>query len=122
MPKQATVIVLSEQEQEGLLQITRRHRSEQQVVKRARIVLASALGHSNAQIVRELGISVDTVRLWRDRWAGLQGIDLETWKACSYRSSVARVAPAIWKSFAVSERIEEEAGKKIVKRILRKKV
>jgi hypothetical protein len=21
---------------------------------------------------------VDTVRLWRDRWAGLQGIDLET--------------------------------------------
>ena len=28
---------------------------------------------------------------------------------------------AIWKSFAVSERIEEEAGKKIVKRIPRKK-
>jgi len=28
----------------------------------------------------------------------------------------------IWKSFAVSERIEEEAGKKIVKRIPRKKV
>jgi putative transposase len=26
----------------------------------------------------ELGINVDTVRLWRDRWAGLQGIDLET--------------------------------------------
>jgi putative transposase len=78
MPKQATVIVLSEREQEELLQITRRHRSEQQVVKRARIVLASAQGHSNAQIVRELGISVDTVRLWRDRWAGLQGIDLET--------------------------------------------
>ena len=48
------------------------------MVKRARIVLASAQGHSNAQIVRELGISVDTVRLWRDRWAGLQGIDLET--------------------------------------------
>jgi hypothetical protein len=34
---------------------------------------------------------------------------------------VAKVAPAIWKSFAVSERVEEEAGKKIVKRILRKK-
>jgi transposase len=78
MPKQATVIVLSEQEQEGLLQITRRHRSEQQVAMRARIVLASAQRHTNVQIADELGICVDTVRLWRDRWAGLQGIDLET--------------------------------------------
>jgi hypothetical protein len=25
-----------------------------------------------------LDINVDTVRLWRDRWAGLHGIDLET--------------------------------------------
>ena len=78
MPKRATVIVLSEKEQEGLLQITTRHRSEQQVVLRARIVLAAAQGHANVQIARELGINVDTVRLWRDRWAGLQGIDLET--------------------------------------------
>jgi hypothetical protein len=78
MPKQATSVVLSEQEEQGLLQITRRHRSEQQVVLRARIVLAAAQGSSNAQIARELDVCVDTVRLWRDRWAGLQGIDLET--------------------------------------------
>ena len=78
MPKRATTIVLSEKEQEGLLQITKRHRSEQQVVLRARIVLAAAQGHANVQIANELGINVDTVRLWRDRWAGLQGIDLET--------------------------------------------
>ncbi len=78
MPKQATPVVLSEQEEQGLLQITRRHRSEQQVVLRARIVLAAAQGSSNAQIARELDVCVDTVRLWRDRWAGLQGIDLET--------------------------------------------
>lgn len=78
MPKRATPIVLSEKEQEGLLQITKRHRSEQQVVLRARIVLAAAQGHSNAQIARELAINVDTARLWRDRWVGLQGIDLET--------------------------------------------
>ena len=78
MPKRATQIVLSEKEQEGLTQITQRHRSEQQAVLRARIVLAAAQGHSNAQIARELHINVDTVRLWRDRWAGLQGIDLET--------------------------------------------
>ncbi len=78
MPNRATAVVLSEKEQEGLLQITKRHRSEQQVVLRARIVLAAAQGHANVQIASELGINVDTVRLWRDRWAGLQGIDLET--------------------------------------------
>ena len=78
MPKRATPIVLSEKEQEGLHQITKRHRSEQQVVQRARIVLAAAQGHTNVQIASELDINVDTVRLWRDRWAGLQGIDLET--------------------------------------------
>ena len=78
MPRRATAIVLSEKEQEELLQITRGHRSEQQVVLRARIVLAAAQGHSNVQIAHELDINVDTVRLWRDRWAGLQGIDQQT--------------------------------------------
>jgi len=77
MPKRATPIMLSEKEQEGLLQITKRHRSEQQIVLRARIVLVAAQRQSNVQIARELDINVDTVRLWRDRWAGLQGIDLE---------------------------------------------
>lgn len=75
MPKRATRVVLSEKEQEGLLQLTKRHRSEQQVVLRARIVLAAAQGFSNVQVARELDINVDTVRLWRDRWVGLQGID-----------------------------------------------
>ncbi|HEX6482864.1 MAG TPA: helix-turn-helix domain-containing protein [Ktedonobacteraceae bacterium] len=78
MPKRATPIVLSEKEQEGLLQLTRRHRSEQQVVLRARMVLAAAQGHANVQIASELGTNVDTVRLWRDRWAALQEIDPET--------------------------------------------
>ena len=60
--------MLSKKEQEGLLQITKRHRSEQQVVLRARIVLAAAQGQPNVQIASELDINVDTVRLWRDRW------------------------------------------------------
>jgi transposase len=78
MPKRATKVVLSEKEQEELTQISKRHRSEQQVALRARVVLAAAQGQSNAQIARELEINVDTVRLWRDRWVGLQGIDLDT--------------------------------------------
>lgn len=77
MPKRATQVILSEKEQEELVQITKRHRSEQQQVLRARIVLAAAQGHSNAQIAGELAINVDTVRLWRDRWVGLQDIDLD---------------------------------------------
>lgn len=78
MPKQATQVTLSEKEQEELVRITHRHRSEQQQVLRARIGLAAATGSSNAQIGRDLAINVDTVRLWRDRGVGLQEIDLET--------------------------------------------
>jgi putative transposase len=69
MPRRATAIHLSEQEQEALTRLTKRHRSEQQVALRARIILAAAQGASNAQIARDLHITVDTVRLWRDRWA-----------------------------------------------------
>ena len=78
MPKRASKVVLSEKEQEELTQISKRHRSEQQMVLRARMVLAAGQGQSNAWIARELEVNVDTVRLWRDRWVGLQGIDLET--------------------------------------------
>jgi putative transposase len=78
MPKRALKVVLSEKEQEALTRITKRHRSEQHQVLRARIVLAAAQEHSNAQIARDLDINVDTVRLWRDRWVELQGIDLDT--------------------------------------------
>lgn len=42
---------------------------------RARIILAAAQGSSNIQIARELEVNVDTVRLWRDRWANWQVID-----------------------------------------------
>jgi putative transposase len=78
MPKRATKVILSEQEQAALVQVTKRHRSEQQQALRASIVLAAAQGRSNVQIARDLAIHVDTVRLWRDRWAGLAGIDQET--------------------------------------------
>ena len=78
MPRRATHVVLSEKEQEALTRLTKRHRSEQQLVLRAHIILAAAQGQSNAQMARELHVNVDTARLWRDRWVGLQGIDLES--------------------------------------------
>ncbi len=78
MPKRATRVVLNEKEQAALLRITKRYRSEKQQVQRAQMVLAAAEGQSNARIARDLAINVDTVRLWRERWVGLQGIELST--------------------------------------------
>ncbi len=69
-------MVLSDQERAALEQIITRHRSEQQQVLRARIVLAAAAGHSNARIARELAINVDTARLWRARWGRTEGTAL----------------------------------------------
>ena len=77
MPKRARQVVLTTTEQHALEQVIRRHGSAQQVALRARVVLAAAQGMTNAQIARTLTIHVDTVRLWRDRWAGLHGIALE---------------------------------------------
>ena len=42
------------------------------------MVLATAQGHGSAQIAHDLDSNVDTVRLWRDRWVGLQGIELDS--------------------------------------------
>ncbi|MBA3823246.1 MAG: helix-turn-helix domain-containing protein [Ktedonobacterales bacterium] len=61
-----------------MIPITRCHRSEQELVLRARIVLAAAQGRPNTQVANELSVNVDTARLWRNRWVGLQGIDLKT--------------------------------------------
>lgn len=107
MPKRARAIVLSEKEQEGLEQLTKRHRSEQQAVLRARIVLAAAQGHPNVQIAQDLTINVDTVRLWRDRWAGLQGIDLETLSVSERLEDAPR--PGVKPKFTVEQRCQMAA-------------
>jgi len=44
---------------------------------RARIVLLATDGLNNGQIVRQLGVSRDMVRLWRQRWLGLAPVPLE---------------------------------------------
>jgi transposase len=46
------------------------------VAKRAQIVLAASEGKSNRQIVREMKVSIDMVRQWRQRWVDLQPIAL----------------------------------------------
>jgi len=77
MPKRATQVRLCEEERTALIRLTKRHGSAQQLVLRARIVLAAHEGQSNAEIARHLSVSVETVRLWRDRWVDVQDISLK---------------------------------------------
>jgi putative transposase len=57
------VVQLTDAERQELEKLVKRHATEQQIALRARIVLATAAGESNAQIGRELQITVDTARL-----------------------------------------------------------
>jgi putative transposase len=72
-PKPAAVH-LADAERQELEKLVKRHSTEQQIALRARIVLAAAAGKGNAQIGRELQVTVDTARLWRQRWLDLQAI------------------------------------------------
>ncbi len=65
-----------------------RARSEQRDVLRARIVLAAAAKDPNAVIAVELGVTVDTVRKWRGRFAtghleGLNDLPAVAGRGCS---------------------------------------
>lgn len=61
-------LVLTEPQRAALLQITRRAKSSQALVTRARIVLLAAQGVRNQHIADELGLHVQTVSSWRTRW------------------------------------------------------
>jgi len=65
-------VELAEAERQGLEALVRRHSTPQQIALRARIILAAAAGLNNEQIGRQVGVDADTVRLWRQRWLGLQ--------------------------------------------------
>ena len=67
---------LGKGEQTELEKLVKRHLVGQQIAVRARIVLAAAEGKSNSQIVGELQVSRQMVRLWRERWLQLQPIAL----------------------------------------------
>ena len=74
-PKPAE-LMLSQEEQTRLEELVRRHSTPQQLAKRGSMVLSSAEGKRNAEIARELKVSVDTVRSWRGRWISLQAVPL----------------------------------------------
>ena len=72
--RKAPTVALNEPERQGLVQLIKGHGTPQQVVLRARIVLAAGEGQSNALIAAAEGVAINTVRLWRARWLLLQPI------------------------------------------------
>ena len=70
-------ITLSDTERQGLESLVRRHGTPQQLALRARRVLAAAAGANKCQIARQLGVSLDLVRRWRERWRVLQPATLD---------------------------------------------
>ncbi len=72
----AVAIELSALERAELESLARRHKTAQGLARRARIVLASAEGLENKTIAERLGVTADTVGLWRRRYSerGLDGL------------------------------------------------
>jgi transposase len=72
----AVPVMLSAGERRTLSQRVRGAKTAHRDRLRAQIVLAAARGHPNARIAAGLGLSVDTVRKWRGRFAarGLDGL------------------------------------------------
>ena len=76
IPK-AQVVNLTDVERYGLEKLLKRHQIGQQIALRARIVLAAAQGRKNKEIAQTYNVTLDTVRLWRNRWVTLQDITLD---------------------------------------------
>ena len=70
-------IELAAAERQALERLARRHSTPQQLALRAQIVLAAADGANNCQIARQLDVSLDMVRRWRERWLVCQAAALE---------------------------------------------
>src|SRR5664280_1254362 len=72
----APALVLNEVDRAALNAVVRAPTSEQRTVMRARVVLASADGTAISRIAEDLGVTVNTVKLWRRRYerAGLAGL------------------------------------------------
>ena len=67
---------LTEAEEAELKKLVKRHNVAQQIAIRGQIVLAAGAETNNSQIAREQQVSLDMVRLWRQRWLDLQPIPL----------------------------------------------
>lgn len=72
----AKALLLSDQDRQTLQSWVAAHNTPQALVWRAQIILHAADGIANTHIARQIGVSVITVRTWRNRFEseGMQGI------------------------------------------------
>lgn len=102
-----TEINLSQDVTDQLTKLVKGHQTGQQIVLRARIVLAAGQEQSNAQIGQALGVTQDTVRLWRNRWHKLASIPLSELSAAQRLADLPRPgAPA---GISAAQRCQIEA-------------
>lgn len=76
MTTSPVLIILTDRDRAELEVLARARKAPLRSVQRAWIVLAAADGQHNAQIARDLGVHLDTVRTWRGRFAteGMKGL------------------------------------------------
>lgn len=72
----AIEIGLSEEAENGLKKLVNKQKAGQQMVKRARIVLAANHGKSYRQIMKEMDVSLSMVQRWRNRWLMFKAVPL----------------------------------------------
>jgi transposase len=72
MPLSAVPVTLTASERKTLKNRVRGAKTPWRDRLRAQVVLAAARGRPNARIAADLGVTVDTVRKWRGRFAGLR--------------------------------------------------
>ena len=102
-----TEIKLSQEATDQLTKLVNSHKTGQQIALRARIILAADQGQGNTAIGRKLGVSLDTVRLWRNRWQQLTSILLTDLNAADRLADLPRPgAPA---EISASQRCQIEA-------------
>jgi transposase len=102
-----TEIKLSQEATDQLTKLVKGHQTGQQIAQRGRIVLAAGQGQSNAQISGQLRVSLDMVRLWRNRWQTLASISLTDLSAAERLADLPRPgAPA---GISATQRCQIEA-------------
>lgn len=67
---------LSDSERNELQELINRHKTPQQIVIRAKIIILASSGKNNGEIARILDISLDMARLWRNRWLETEETEL----------------------------------------------
>lgn len=82
------LLCLEPEERKQLQELVNRHSTPQQIALRVKIVMLADKGHNHREIARELNISHQMARLWRNRWfeGQLSGLDVAARLQDAHRS------------------------------------